>query len=53
MRLTARTLRHLVPDVAGRDIYICGPAGFGAEVTAAAAGLGVADDQIHIEKFGF
>jgi predicted ferric reductase len=53
VRLTARTLRHLVPDVADRDVYICGPEGFGAEVVAAAAKLGVADDQIHIEAFGF
>ncbi len=53
LRLGTRTLRHLVPDVAGRDVYICGPEGFGAEVTAAAQKLGVANDQIHIEAFGF
>jgi len=53
VRLTARTLRHLVPDVGDRDVYICGPEGFGTEVVAAAAKLGVADDQIHIEAFGF
>jgi predicted ferric reductase len=53
VRLTARTLRHLVPDVVERDVYICGPEGFGTEVISAAAKLGVADDQIHIEAFGF
>jgi predicted ferric reductase len=53
VRLTARTLRHLVPDVVERDVYICGPEGFGTEVVSAAAKLGVADDQIHIEAFGF
>jgi len=53
VRFTTRTLRHLVPDVAGRDVYICGPEGFGGEVVAAASRLGVADDQIHIETFGF
>ena len=53
LRLNARTLRHLVPDVAYRDVYICGPAGFDAEVTVAAQRLGVAQDQIHIEEFGF
>jgi ferredoxin-NADP reductase len=53
LRLNARALRQLVPDVADRDIYICGPAGFDAEVAAAAQRLGVADDQIHIEEFGF
>lgn len=53
VRLTARTLRHLVPDVADRDVYICGPEGFGAEVVTAAARLGVADEQIHMEAFDF
>jgi ferredoxin-NADP reductase/DMSO/TMAO reductase YedYZ heme-binding membrane subunit len=53
VRLTARTLRHLVPDVVERDVYICGPEGFGTEVISAAAKLGVAVDQIHIEAFGF
>lgn len=53
VRLTARTLRHLVPDVAERDVYVCGPAGFGAEVVDAAGRLGVGDGQIHIESFGF
>jgi predicted ferric reductase len=53
VRLNARTLRHLVPDIVGRDVYICGPGGFGAEVIAAAQKLGVADDQIHVEEFGF
>jgi predicted ferric reductase len=53
VRLTARTMRHLVPDVAGRDIYICGPPGFDAEVVAEATKLGVTEEQIHIESFGF
>jgi predicted ferric reductase len=53
VRLTARTLSHLVPDVADRDVYICGPEGFGAEVVDAAAKLGVGDDQVHLEAFGF
>ena len=53
LRLGARALRHLVPDIAGRDVYVCGPEGFGAEVIAAAEKLGVGTDQIHIEAFGF
>lgn len=53
VRLTARTIRHLVPDIAERDVYICGPAGFDEEVTTAAQKLGVPDGQIHIESFGF
>jgi ferredoxin-NADP reductase len=53
IRLNPRTLRHLVPDIAYRDVYVCGPDGFGAEIVEAAEKLGVADEQIHIEAFGF
>jgi ferredoxin-NADP reductase len=53
VRINPGTLHHLVPDIAERDIYICGPAGFDDAVVAAAARLGVQDDQIHIESFGF
>jgi predicted ferric reductase len=53
VRLTPRTLRHLVPDLAGRDVYVCGPVGFGAEVLAAVQKLGVTEDQTHVEAFGF
>jgi predicted ferric reductase len=51
--LTARNIRHAVPDIAARDVYICGPAGFDDEVVSAARKLGVPDDQIHSESFGF
>jgi predicted ferric reductase len=53
VRLTARTIRHLVPDIAERDVYVCGPPGFDDEVVGAAQNLGVPDDQIHTESFGF
>lgn len=53
VRLTARTFGHLVPDIADRDVYVCGPAGFDDEVITAARKLGVPDDQIHTESFGF
>ena len=53
VRLTARAIRHLVPDIAERDVYICGPPGFDDEVVGAARNLGVPDDQIHTESFGF
>jgi predicted ferric reductase len=51
--LDAHLLRLLVPDLAARDIYICGPDGFMAEVVSAAERLGARDDQIHTEAFGF
>ena len=53
VRFNARVLHRIVPDLARRDVYICGPDGFSSEIVAAAARLGVADDQIHTEAFGF
>lgn len=52
-RLDARTVRRIVPDIARRDVYICGPDGFRAHVTAAATGLGTRPERIHVETFGF
>ena len=53
VRLDARVLRSLVPDIAYRDVYICGPGGFTAEIAAAAQQLGTDAEQIHTETFGF
>ncbi len=53
VRLGARVLRRIVPDIADRDVYICGPSGFSAEVADAAAQLGAVPEQIHTETFGF
>jgi predicted ferric reductase len=53
VKLTPRSLHHLVPDIADRDIYICGPQGFDEQIAAVATTLGAADEQIHVEAFGF
>ena len=53
VRLDARALRRIVPDIAYRDVYICGPDGFSAEIAAAALELGAGPEQIHTETFGF
>lgn len=53
IRLNARTLRRVVPDVAERDVYVCGPEGFSDEIVEAAMRLGAVPDQIHHEAFGF
>ena len=53
VRLNARALRRIVPDIADRDVYICGPDGFSAEIAASALELGAAPEQIHTETFGF
>jgi ferredoxin-NADP reductase len=49
----ARALRHLVPDIQERDIYVCGPGGFSESIVAAAKKLGVPRDRIHHEVFAF
>ena len=42
-----------MPDIAYRDVYICGPDGFSAEIADAAWQLGTEPEQIHTETFGF
>jgi len=46
-----RRLHAAVPDLASRDLYVCGPGGFSADVTAAARRLGVPAAAIHCESF--
>ena len=53
VRFDARALRRLVPDLAARDIYVCGPEGFRALVADAARQLGAGPGQIHSEAFAF
>jgi ferredoxin-NADP reductase len=53
VKLNARTLQRVVPDIAYRDVYICGPGGFSAEIADAAWQLGTEPEQIHTETFGF
>jgi predicted ferric reductase len=47
------TLDRLVPDLADRDVYVCGPTGFTASMRRAARSLGVAAERIHHETFAF
>ena len=53
VRLNARTLRSIVPDIASRDVYICGPEGFTTDVVLGALELGAGPEQIHTEEFRF
>lgn len=53
VRLDARALRRLVPDIADCDVYVCGPNGFSESIVAAALRLGVRREQIHEEAFAF
>ncbi len=44
-------LLALVPDVADRDVYLCGPAGFTVAARSALRAAGVPDRQVHEESF--
>ncbi len=44
-------LRHLVPDITERDVYVCGPPAMTAAVENALRTLGVPNGQVHAEKF--
>lgn len=46
-----RFLRRLVPDLARRDVYVCGPLGFVRDVVAAARALGVHRRCVHYEVY--
>jgi predicted ferric reductase len=48
-----QTLLGTVPDVAERDVYVCGPDGFADLVVAAAGRAGVPRSRIHREVFAF
>ena len=52
-RLDERGLTELVPDIADRDLYVCGPSGFMQSVIAAARRVGVRGERIHHEDFAF
>lgn len=51
VRLDERTLARMVPDIVDRDVYICGPEGFVAELATLVTSLGVPDESIHHEAF--
>lgn len=53
VRLDAVSLRELVPDVAERDLYICGPEGFSEGVERAAHACGTPRAHVHREAFAF
>jgi ferredoxin-NADP reductase len=45
------SLPRLVPDLAQRDVYVCGPEGFVAAIVDTARNLGIPDEAIHHEAF--
>jgi ferredoxin-NADP reductase/DMSO/TMAO reductase YedYZ heme-binding membrane subunit len=51
VRLDAAVLTQLAPGLDDRDVYVCGPDGFTAAITAAAGEAGVPAARIHHESF--
>ncbi len=51
--LSARSLLGLVPDVASREVYVCGPSRMTDAVRTALRRLGVPGGQVHSERFAF
>ncbi|MFE4667122.1 ferric reductase-like transmembrane domain-containing protein [Streptomyces sp. NPDC056716] len=49
--LAPGALFRLVPDIAGRDVYVCGPPGMTTAVLGHLRELGVPKQQIHFERF--
>ncbi|MER7557746.1 ferredoxin reductase family protein [Nocardioides sp. NPDC126508] len=42
-----------VPDIAERDVYVCGPPGWTDSLCRAARAAGVRDQNLHVESFGW
>ncbi|WP_329457042.1 ferredoxin reductase family protein [Streptomyces sp. NBC_01497] len=51
--LTARSLQRTVPDLAARDVYLCGPPGMTDAARRALRAAGVPRNRIHHESFAF
>ena len=51
--LGPRSIADLVPDVASRDTYLCGPSGLMDTAVRSLRTLGVPEGHIHAERFAF
>jgi predicted ferric reductase len=49
--LTALT--HWVPDIAERDVYVCGPEAWAGDVRRTTEAAGLPTDRFHVESFGW
>ncbi|MDN5765735.1 MAG: ferric reductase-like transmembrane domain-containing protein [Humibacillus sp.] len=49
----AEALRRIVPDIAERDVYVCGAPAWMDAVIAAARSAGVPEEAIHHERFSY
>ncbi|MFL6076145.1 MAG: ferric reductase-like transmembrane domain-containing protein [Mycobacteriales bacterium] len=51
--LDPRRLRRLVPDIADRDVFLCGPPGMVSVARRALRATGVRPSRIHTENFAY
>jgi ferredoxin-NADP reductase len=49
----ADALAHWVPDVADRDVYVCGPEPWAVDVRSTCEDAGLPTDRFHVESFGW
>jgi predicted ferric reductase len=53
LAITAGTLRRAMPDIAERDVFVCGPDEFTTSIATACRAAGVPTGRIHFESFAF
>jgi ferredoxin-NADP reductase len=53
VRLTAGTLCKALPDIAERDVFLCGPEEFTSQLAAECRRAGIPGSRIHFESFAF
>jgi ferredoxin-NADP reductase len=46
-------LTYWVPDIADRDVYVCGPEGWAEDVRRTTEAAGLPADRFHVESFGW
>jgi ferredoxin-NADP reductase len=51
--LEATALARLVPDIAARDVYVCGPISMIERVGRTLEDLGVPANRVHAERFAY
>jgi predicted ferric reductase len=51
--LSTASLTRLVPDLASRDVYLCGPPGMAAAVRSSVLAAGLPASHLHEERFAF
>jgi predicted ferric reductase len=52
-RLSSAELRRMVPDLADRDVFVCGPPALMTAVRGELRAVGLPPEQLHEERFSF